>query len=39
LDSLVKCIIQEMKLSHTLLLKQKQQRSRESKKAKPEVKV
>ena len=33
LDSLVKCIIQEMKLSHTLQLKQKQQRSRESKKA------
>ena len=32
LDSLVKCIVQEMKLSHTLLLKQKQQRSRESKK-------
>ncbi len=32
LDSLVKCILQEMKLSHTLLLKQKQQRSRESKK-------
>ena len=32
LDSLVKCIIQEMKLSHTLQLKQKQQRSRESKK-------
>ena len=31
LDSLVKCIIQEMKLSHTLLLKQKQQRTRESK--------
>jgi hypothetical protein len=33
LDSLVKCILQEMKLSHTLQLKQKQQRSRESKKA------
>ena len=33
LDSLVKCIIQEMQLSHTLQLKQKQQRSRESKKA------
>ena len=33
LDTLVKCIIQEMKLSHTLLLKQKQQRSRESKNA------
>ena len=32
LDSLVKCIIQEMKLSHTLQLKQKQQRTRESKK-------
>ena len=31
LDSLVKCIIQEMKLSHTLALKQKQQRQRESK--------
>jgi hypothetical protein len=31
LDSLIKCIIQEMKLSHTLLLKQKQQRTRESK--------
>ena len=31
LDSLVKCIIQEMKLSHTLQLKQKQQRQRESK--------
>ncbi len=31
LDSLVKCIIQEMKLSHTLSLKQKQQRQRESK--------
>ena len=35
LDSLVKCIVQEMKLSHTLLLKQKQQRSRESKKIDP----
>ena len=33
LDSLVKCIIQEMKLSHTLLLKQRQQRQRESKKS------
>ena len=33
LDSLIKCIIQEMKLSHTLALKQKQQRTRESKKA------
>ena len=33
LDSLVKCIIQEMKLSHTLLLKQKQQRTKESKNA------
>lgn len=33
LDSLVKCIIQEMQLSHTLQLKQKQQRTRESKKA------
>ena len=32
LDSLVKCIVQEMKLSHTLQLKQKQQRTRESKK-------
>ena len=31
LDSLVKCIIQEMKLSHTLALKQKQQLQRESK--------
>ena len=31
LDSLIKCIIQEMKLSHTLQLKQKQQRQRESK--------
>ena len=39
LDSLIKCIIQEMKLSHTLLLKQKQQRTRESKKVKPEVKA
>ena len=35
LDSLVKCIVQEMKLSHTLLLKQKQQRSRESKTVEP----
>ena len=33
LDSLVKCIMQEMQLSHTLLLKQKQQRTRESKNA------
>ncbi len=33
LDGLVKCILQEMKLSHTLALKQKQQRTRESKKA------
>ncbi len=33
LDSLVKCIIQEMKLSHTLQMKQKQQRTRESKNA------
>ena len=32
LDSLVKCIIQERMLSHTLLLKQKQQKSRETKK-------
>ena len=32
LDSLIKCIIQEMQLSHTLLLKQRQQRHRESKK-------
>ena len=32
LDSLVKCLIQEMQLSHTLLLKQRQQRQRESKK-------
>ena len=32
LDSLIKCIIQEMKLSHTLQLKQRQQRQRESKK-------
>ena len=31
LDSLVKCIIQEMNLSHILELKQKQQRRRESK--------
>lgn len=31
LDSLIKCIIQEMQLSHTLQLKQKQQRTRESK--------
>ena len=34
LDSLVKCIIQKMKLSHTLLLKYNQQRHRESKKNK-----
>ena len=33
LDSLIKCIIQEMKLSHTLQLKQRQQRQRESKKS------
>ena len=32
LDSLIKCKIQEIKLSHTLLLKQRQQRQRESKK-------
>ena len=32
LDSLVKCIIQERMLSHTLLLKQRQQKSRETKK-------
>ena len=32
LDSLVKCIIHQMKLSHTLQLKQRQQRQRESKK-------
>ena len=31
LDSLVKCILQKMQLSHTLLLKHKQQRHRESK--------
>ena len=31
LDSLIKCIIQKMKLSHTLLLKYNQQRHRESK--------
>lgn len=31
LDSLVKCILQGMQLSHTLQLKQKQQRTRESK--------
>ena len=31
LDSLVKCIIQEMQLSHTLMLKQKQQKTRETK--------
>ena len=30
LDSLIKCIIQEIQLSHTLLLKQKQQRHREA---------
>ena len=33
LDTLVKCIIQQMQLSHSLLLKQRQQRQRESKKA------
>ena len=33
LDTLVKCILQEMQLSHTLQLKQKQQRTRESKNA------
>ena len=33
LDSLIKCIIQEMQLSHTLMLKQKQQKTRETKKA------
>lgn len=33
LDSLIKCIIQEMKLSHDLLLRQRQQRQRESKKS------
>ena len=32
LDSLVKCIIQERQLSHTLMLKQRQQKTRESKK-------
>lgn len=32
LDSLIKCIIQEKLLTHTLILKQKQQRHRESKK-------
>ncbi|MBO5363611.1 MAG: haloacid dehalogenase-like hydrolase, partial [Clostridia bacterium] len=31
LDSLIKCIIQEMQLSHTLMLKQKQQKTRETK--------
>ena len=31
LDSLIKCILQGMQLSHTLQLKQKQQRTRESK--------
>ena len=31
LDSLIKCIIQERQLSHTLMLKQRQQRHRESK--------
>ncbi len=35
LDSLVKCILQDRKLSHTLLLKQKQQRTRESKNTEP----
>ena len=33
LDSLVKCIIQNMSLSHTLLMKYNQQRRRESKKS------
>ena len=33
LDTLVKCIIQQKQLSHTLLLKQRQQRQRESKKS------
>ena len=33
LDSLIKCIMQEMQLSHTLALKQKQQKTRETKKA------
>jgi hypothetical protein len=33
LDTLVKCIIHQMQLQHTLLLKQRQQRQRESKKA------
>ena len=33
LDSLVKCLIHQMQLSHTLLLKQRQQRQRESKKS------
>ena len=32
LDQLVKCIIHQMQLQHTLLLKQRQQRQRESKK-------
>lgn len=31
LDTLIKCIIQKMQISHTLLLKQRQQRHRESK--------
>ena len=35
LDSLIKCILQEMQLSHTLSLKQKQQRTRESKNVEP----
>ena len=33
LDTLVKGIIQQMQLSHSLLLKQRQQRQRESKKS------
>lgn len=33
LDSLIKCIIQNMSLSHTLLMKYNQQRQRESKKS------
>ena len=33
LDQLVKCIIHQMQLQHTLLLKQRQQRQRESKKS------
>ena len=32
LDQLVKCIIHQMQLQHTLILKQRQQRQRESKK-------